>query len=197
MDASRCSGTLLSTGFSANSCNHSGRSSNGLQRTFSSSSFLFLFPISAGSCDGLSHTVLLVLSVLVGAGCNVETTASCNTDVGDVGTPELAEFVDKPGTTIGTQFAVLHFFRLPLFDELWFCGQWFTRKNIRDLGRIFQVREQLVYFREVSLSQIYIQFFDIHGGIFYCAHFAVGYNNRPQTFSVFYGFQFGGVNGLS
>ena len=46
--------------------------------------------------------MLLKLSLLVDAGCNVRTTASCNTDVGDVGVAELEELVDKPGTTIGT-----------------------------------------------------------------------------------------------
>ena len=61
-----------------------------------------VFSVSAGSCDRLTHTVLLVLSPLVDAGCNVGTTASCNTDVEDVGVAELKELVDKPGTTIGT-----------------------------------------------------------------------------------------------
>ena len=37
--------------------------------------------VSAGSCDGLTRTVLLVLSLLVDAGCS----RSCKTDVGDVG----------------------------------------------------------------------------------------------------------------
>ena len=60
--------------------------------------FLFLFSISAGSCDGLLHTVLLELSLLVDAGCS----ASCNTDVGDAGVAELEELVDKSGTTVGT-----------------------------------------------------------------------------------------------
>ena len=46
--------------------------------------------------------MLLELSFLVDAGCNVGITASCNTDVGDVGVAELEELVDKPGTTIGT-----------------------------------------------------------------------------------------------
>ena len=46
--------------------------------------------------------MLLVLSLLVDAGCNVGNTASCNTDVGDVSVAVLEELVDKPGTTIGT-----------------------------------------------------------------------------------------------
>ena len=58
-------------------------------------------------------------SLLVDAGCNVGITASCNTDVGDVGVVELEEPVDKPGTTIGTQFSVLHCIRLPSLTS---CG---------------------------------------------------------------------------
>ena len=70
---------------------------------------LLFFSVSAGSRNGLPHTVLLGLSLLVGAGCS----ASCNTGAGDVGVAELEELVDEPGTTIGAQFAVFHFIRLP------------------------------------------------------------------------------------
>ena len=67
----------------------------------------------------LTHTVLLVLSLLVDAGCNVGANASCANDAGYVGVAEHEELVDKPGT--GTQFAVLHFVRLP---PLMSCGFW-------------------------------------------------------------------------
>ena len=30
------------------------------------------------------------------------------------------ELVDKPGTTIGTKFSMLHCIRIPLFNEMWF-----------------------------------------------------------------------------
>ena len=50
----------------------------------------------------LTRIELPVLSLLVNAGCNVRTTASCDTDVGDVGVAVLDELVDKPGTTSGT-----------------------------------------------------------------------------------------------
>ena len=63
--------------------------------------------------------MLLVLSLLVDAGCCVGTTDSCNTDVGVVGAAELEEPVDKPGTTIGTQLSVLRFIRLPFLMS---CG---------------------------------------------------------------------------
>ena len=53
--------TLSSTRLSVNSSNHSGRSRNGFLRTVSLSPFLFVFSVSAGSCDGLIRTVLLVL----------------------------------------------------------------------------------------------------------------------------------------
>ena len=56
---------------------------------------------------------LLVLSLLVDAGCCVGTTASCDNVVGDVGVAELEELVDRPGTTNGTQFAVMHSIFLP------------------------------------------------------------------------------------
>ena len=66
--------------------------------------FSFRFWFSSGSLDGSPRTVsmLLVLSLLVDAGCCVGTTPSCDNDVGDAGVAELEEPVDKPGTTIGT-----------------------------------------------------------------------------------------------
>ena len=97
MGASLRARTLSSTRSSENNSNHSGRS-----RTVSLSPFLFHFSISAGSCDGLTRAVLLVLSLLVDAGRNVRTTASCNSDVGEEGLAELKELVDTPGKTIGT-----------------------------------------------------------------------------------------------
>ena len=91
------------TGFSLRSCLH------------------LVFSISGGSCDGVTHTVLLILSLLVDAGCNVGTTALYNTDVGDVGVAGPEEFVDTLKTTIGTESSVLHCIRLrPLMS----CGFW-------------------------------------------------------------------------
>ena len=60
----------------------------------------------------------LVLSLLVDAGCNEETTASCNTGVGDVGVAELEGLVDKPGTTYVVRRVA--FYSSAIFDELWF-----------------------------------------------------------------------------
>ena len=65
--------------------------------------------------------MLLVHSLRVVAGRNAGITESCGSDAGDVGVAELEEPVDKPGTTIGTWFAVLHFIRLP---PLVGCGFW-------------------------------------------------------------------------
>ena len=30
------------------------------------------------------------------------------------------DLADKPGTTLGTKFSVLHCIRIPFFDEMWF-----------------------------------------------------------------------------
>ena len=46
-------------------------------------------------------------------------TVSCGEDVGDEGVAELEEPVDGSGTTIGTKFAVLHYFRLQFLMS---CG---------------------------------------------------------------------------
>ena len=45
----------------------------------------------------------------------METTESCGNDAGDVGVDELEEPVDKPKTTIDTQFSVLQKIRLLFF----------------------------------------------------------------------------------
>ena len=76
---------------------------------------LSFFPIFAGSCDGLLHTVALELSLLVDAECS----ASCNTDDGDAGVDELQELLEKPGTTIGKKFAVFALYSSAIFDDLW------------------------------------------------------------------------------
>ena len=96
-----CTGTLSSTKLSVNSSHHSGKSRNGFLRTVSLSPFFCVY----GFCwfvRRASRAVLLVLSLLVDARCNVGSAASCDTDVGDVGVAELEKLVDKPGTTIGT-----------------------------------------------------------------------------------------------
>ena len=80
---------------------------------------LFGFSVSVGPCDEFPRTFSLILSLLVDAGSSLGFTASCDEDVGDVSEDELEVPVDKPGTTIGTQFAVLHYIRLP---SLMRCG---------------------------------------------------------------------------
>ena len=55
---------------------------------------IVIFSISASSCDVLTRIELPVLSLLVNFGCNVRTTASCDTDVEDVGVAVLDELVD-------------------------------------------------------------------------------------------------------
>ena len=46
-------------------------------------------------------------------------TVSCSEDVGEVGEDEVEELVDRPGTTNGTQFAVLQSNFLPFLMR---CG---------------------------------------------------------------------------
>ena len=72
-----------------------------------------MFSVSVGSGDRSLHAWLLVLSLRVDAGRNVDTEESCGSDAGDVSVAELEDLVDKPGTTIGTQFSLLHCIRLP------------------------------------------------------------------------------------
>ena len=81
--------------------------------------FSLCFRFSAGSGDGLTRTVPLVLSFHVVAGRNEKTTESCGHDGGGVCVVEPEEPVDKPRTTIGTSFSVLHCIRLP---SLMSCG---------------------------------------------------------------------------
>ena len=57
-----------------------------------------VFSVSVGSSDRSLRAWLLVLSLRVVAGRNVETTKSC----GNGAVVELEEPVDRPGTTIGT-----------------------------------------------------------------------------------------------
>ena len=47
-------------------------------------------------------------------------TESCDEDVEEVGVDVIEEFVDKPGTTNGTQFHILQSILLPFFGEIWF-----------------------------------------------------------------------------
>ena len=67
---------------------------------------------------------------------------------------EVEELVNRPGTTKGTLFAVLHCIRLPFFDELWVFDHWSNGKYTRDLCRVFRVKELPVYLPEALLSRI-------------------------------------------
>ena len=72
---------LSSTRFFVNSFSHADRSRNGSPREISLSSFLFLLSLSAGSDDGSRHTWLLILSLGVVAGRNVEITTFWHGDL--------------------------------------------------------------------------------------------------------------------
>ena len=107
------------TRFCLNSCSHSGRSCDEFHRTSSLSSSLLGFSVSASPCDEFPRTSSLMLSLLVGAGCSVGVTVSCDDDVGEVSEDELAELVNRPGATKGTEFAVLQSIFLPFLKR---CG---------------------------------------------------------------------------
>ena len=63
---------------------------------------------------------MLVLSLRIVAGLDEESPdVPCGNEVEDVLALELQELVDNPGTTIGTQFPVLHWVLLPLLVK---CG---------------------------------------------------------------------------
>ena len=99
-----------------------GRSRNKSHRTGSVSSFLFVFFGFYWFWRHVSPRAwLLILSLRVVSGRNVETTESCGNDAWNVCVAELEEPVDEPGTTIGTQFSVLHCIRLPSSIR---CGFW-------------------------------------------------------------------------
>ena len=64
------------------------------------------------------------------------------------------EPVDKPGTTIGTKFFVLHCFRIP-FLMIRSFDRSSPRMSIRVHRKAFQVIKLLAYPRGLSLSKIY------------------------------------------
>ena len=149
---SLCSGTLSSTRFSVNSCNHSGMSEYILPRTCSWSSFLFGFEISVGSSNnssgvsevyGFPRPCLSTLSLDSIAGWWSEWSSSWPQGVVGVEVDELEEVVDKPGTTIGTKFSVPFLMR---------CGFdcWSTHMSIHVHREAFPAIELLACFRGLS-----------------------------------------------
>ena len=134
---SLCSRTLSSTRFSLNSCNHSGMSDYCLLRTCSWSSF-FGFGIWFGSCNhssgisevyGFLRACLSTFSLDSIAGWWSEWSISWPEGVVGVEIDELEEIVDKPRTTTGTQFSVLHCIRIPFWWDAVF-DRWSTCMSI-------------------------------------------------------------------
>ena len=84
--------------------------------------FFIWFEVFWGLNDELPRTCSSALSHSIDAGTGVEPVCSCGNDVGCVEPDELdeEEIADKPGTTIGTQFSVLHCFSNTIFNETWF-----------------------------------------------------------------------------
>ena len=99
-------GHCSSTNFSLKSCSQSGKSCNRSLCTSSRPSFLFLFSVSVGSCNGFPRSSSLVLPLLPGTGFSVypltSNTESCDEDDDEVDVGVVEELEDKPGTTNGT-----------------------------------------------------------------------------------------------
>ena len=73
------------------SCSHSGTSCNSSLRNSSSSSFLFVFSVSAAPRDGFPRDSSLIISLLSVAGFSVLITVSCDEDVEEAGEDEVEE----------------------------------------------------------------------------------------------------------
>ena len=73
--------SFLSTRFSLKSCSHSGTSCNSSLRTSSSSSFSFVFSVSADPRERFPRDSSLIISLLSVAGFSVLITVSCDEDV--------------------------------------------------------------------------------------------------------------------
>ena len=78
------------------------RSCNTSLRHSSSSSFLFVFSVSADPRDGFPRDSSLIISLLPVGGFSVLTTVSCDEDVEETSEGEGEELVDRPWTTNGT-----------------------------------------------------------------------------------------------
>ena len=106
---------------------------------------------------------------------------SCLDGVMDVEEGKLEEeFVDKPRTTIGTKFSVLHCIRIPF---LMWCG--FLTVDPFMWASVFIAKLSKRYncwrILEDFLRQEEIQFLDINCGLFMRLHFTIGCKNRRRT----------------
>ena len=174
------SGTMSSTRFYLNSWSHSGMSEYNGSLGFR---FLFGFGFSVGlvnesprsfrstceldtdagseSVPHMSAFALVSLSldtVRVGEVDELEEDVgwliSCLEGVMDVEEGKLEEeLVDKPGTTIGTKFSVLHCIRIPFFMRC--SDRWSIHMSIRVHRKAFLAIKLLAYPRGLSESRIY------------------------------------------
>ena len=183
LEASRCSGTLSCKSPCLNACSQSGTPCNWSLCNSSSSSFLFGFSVSAGSCDGFPRSSSLVLPLLSGAGYSLVITVSCDEDVGEAGADEVGELVDKAGTTGGTWFAVLQLIFLPLLMR---CGFLTTgpTETVPKFFAEFSRRKNCWCIFKKHCCHKEIQFFDVYRRFFFCWHLAGRIFRHP------YGFQF-------
>ena len=90
------------------------------------------------------------------------------------------ELVDKPGTTIGTKFSVLHCIRIPFLMR---CGFLTVDPFIRISVFIAKLSKRQYCWRvfEDFHGQEYTQFFDIHRGLLMRLHFSIGYYDNRRT----------------
>ena len=119
-----------------------------------SSFFFILFVVSLETRHWSPSARLrfLLLRVVAGLGVEASRIESCGTDVVDVLADELEGRVDRPRTTIGAKFSVLHRIFLPFLQDVVF-DHWSTHRNLRDLHRAFQAIELLAYPRRFVLSR--------------------------------------------
>ena len=101
------------------------------------SSFFFGVSFGSGNWSSSAQRRLLLLRVFAGAGVESSRIESCDTDFQDVVVAELEDPVDKPGTTIGTEFSVLRCIFLPFSNKMWFLTTGPHIGTSRDLRRFF------------------------------------------------------------
>ena len=111
---------------------------------------------------------------------DVEQWLSCLEGVIEVeGWEPEKKLVDKPGTTMGTKFSVLHCIRIPFFMR---CGfdRWSIHRSIRFHRKAFKRQYCWRVFEDFHCQE-YIQFFNIHNCLVMRLHFSIGGYDYRRT----------------
>ena len=111
---------------------------------------------------------------------DVEQCLSCLEGVFEVDEDPENE-LDKPGTTTGTKFSVLHLYSNTVFDEMWFLT---INPFVGISVFIAKLSKRQYCWRvfEDFHSQEFFQFFDVHCSLFMRLHFSIGgYDYRWTT----------------